>query len=336
MKRQREEYVPTPEILDLIENGVTPVAPVYRRPLIFEDGDDEEELLGQLAQILAQEEEEETNKKKEPVLTKEEERIKMLDEYYNNHVKPLLIKKEEPKEVPVAKKMVDPLTVKRIAENREHNSSVPSILTVEEILVTMLKYAPIETMVKLQRTTSSLHKMVDTILNKIRPLSIGITSDKALGHYFMDNTRGLLGRMKANAKSIRYVARDDTWKDDGEDKYKSSDTFVRYEKGLDVVRPEGMYRPRGWKPSQLTKIIVNIREASDIYALFKYFRRIDVDLIVHYCPGRQLALPAVMCDRVRHQMGSYFYAFFSFTLIYDPYGHLFDNINNEPSVPYAK
>lgn len=335
MKRQREEYVPTPEILNLIENGVTPVAPVYRRPLIFEDGDDEEELLGQLAQILAQEEEE-TKKKKEPVLTKEEERIKMLDEYYNNHVKPLLIKKQEPKEAPVAKKMVDPLTVKRIAENREHNSSVPSILTVEEILVTMLKYAPVETMVKLQRTTSSLYKLVDTILDKICPLSIGITSDNALGHYFMGNTKGLLGRMKANAKSIRYVARDDTWKDDGEDKYKSNGTFMRYEKGLDIVRPEGMYLHRGSKPSQLRKIIVNIREAGDIYALSKYFCGIDADLVVHYCPGRQLALPAVMCDRVRHQMGSYFYALSSFTLIYDPYGHLFYNIDNEPSVPYVK
>ena len=72
MKRQREEYVPTLEIFDLIENGVTSPA-VNRRPLVFEDGDDEEDLLDQLALIIAHEEKEET--KKEAVLTKEEERI---------------------------------------------------------------------------------------------------------------------------------------------------------------------------------------------------------------------------------------------------------------------
>ena len=331
MKRPREEYVPTPEILDLIENGVTsPVDhPVCRRPLVFkDDDDDDEDLLDQLAQILAQE------PKREPVLTKEEQRVKTLDEYYDNLVK-TVPKKKETKEAPVEKKtVIDPLTIVRIAENKEYNTSIPIILTVGEILIVILKYTSIESIIKLQRTTSPLYNIIGDALNQLNPLSISIVSDRALDHYFSIYTTGILARMRVNAKSIRYIARSDTWEYDGEDKYDSSRGFVRYEKGLNIRVPGVSGHTSRSKPPALMKIIVNIREANDISALFKYFKRMDVHLIVHYCPGRQVASPAIMCDRVRRHIDSCCRSVSSLSIIYDPYGHLFDAIDNEPSVSF--
>lgn len=340
MKRPREEYVPTPEILDLIEHGVTSHVdhPVYQRPLVFEgDDDDEEDLLDQLAQILAQEkEEEEEETKKEPVLTKEEQRVKTLDDYYDNLVK-TVPKKKATIEARVEKKIViDPLTIIRIAENKEYNTSIPTILTMGEILIVILKYTSIESIIKLQRTTSTLYKLIGDALNQLNPLSISIVSDSALDHYFSIYTTGILDRMKVNAKSIRYIARDNTWEYDGEDKYVSSRVFVRHEKGLNIRIPFLSDRSTRSKPHTLTKIIVNIREANDISALFKYFKRMDVHLVVHYCPGRQVESPAIMCERVRHHILTCRRTVSSLNIIYDPYGHLFDAIDNEPAVSFPQ
>lgn len=321
----KREYVPTPEIMSLVEkrrridvdNKYIRVDDDYSRgdDKLIQDGDylidfgdsEEDDSLEEYVQNFM-------DKRK-----KDQERMKKLEEFRLNMLKECA-RKKKPDTTPL-----DPILCRQLSVNRVHNKTIPTLLTVNEILATVLKYATLETIICLQRVSNRMHNLIEELVKGLKLPSIRVDTASAFNQLFLCDPSVTVCLIKANITTIRFKSRHDPWSK----KYSMRRTYGEREKGLNRAtrNKENEKRFQGMPPG-LKLISLNVAEREDLDNLLDYYSMPSTQLHVYYCHdvGRSTnVMPKIKADI---NDSSCYKTIASHQLTYDPHGYMFDALHN--------
>ena len=325
----KREYVPTPEIMSLVEKHQRIDISQYLRKdtwvdnytrgynsmicdsdYLFDDSEEEEEedSVGGYAPNLMD------NRKAE------EERMKKLEEFRLNMLKDCTSKKKQ------NIKQADPILCRQLTMNRAYNTAIPTLLTVNEILVVLLKYTSLETIIRLQRVSNKMHDLIEELVKGLKLPSIRVDTTRAFDRLFLSSPSVIIGMIKANITVIRFKSRHDPWSK----KYTTRRDGDDYEVGLNrVTRNKRPSEKRFYEtPPALKLIILNVAEREDLDNLIDNYTMSSTLLHVYYCHDVGRSINVI--DKIKADINdsSCYKTIASHQLTYDPHGYLFDSLDN--------